>query len=211
MKVLFTLAIILFIARSSFAQLTPGSYVLGGSVGFGFIKTPNGTSERQTASFNITPGIGKFTSEKYFIEGGLGYSMYSRSLKTESSYSSKDIGHSFNARFGITRFFPIVDRLYFTLGGHISPSYSTNSNETESISGMTTNESSSISSRISISPGLSYFVNRKWMLYTYVGLFNYELIYNIDSDQIGHGLFLSAKSNSFGVGMRYIIGKGTNE
>ena len=64
---------------------------------------------------------------------------------------------------------------------------------------------------MNIAPGLSYFLNRKWMLYTYVVVLNYGLNYNLDTDEIGHNLYLNLQANSFGIGVRYVLGKGTND
>lgn len=211
MKTLFTITIAFFISSASFAQLTPGSYVLGGGLGFSFSKSPGTTSNTKSTSFQLSPGIGKFISEKFLLDGGLEYSYVSRSSSQQSNYNQSSTGHFFGMRFGATRFFPIVDRLYFTLGAHIIPSYTKSRNEWSTSTSEGESTSENIEARLNVAPGLSYFINRKWMLFSYVGVLNYGVNYNMDTEDVGHNLYLNLQSNSFGIGVRYVLGKGTNE
>jgi hypothetical protein len=211
MKFILTSIIGLLITISSFAQITPGSYVLGGGLGFGYSKTPNTTSESQSTSFRISPGIGKFISEKHLIDGGVEYSFNTRSLQSQSDYFQKNTTHFAGIRFGLTKYIPIIDQLYFTVGAHAIPSYSTTLSESTISGSATQNTTSTVQARLNIAPGLTYFINKKWMLYTYVGVLNYGLKYNLTTEKIGHNLYLNLQSNSFGVGARYVIGKGTSE
>ncbi|MFK7785355.1 MAG: hypothetical protein AB8B56_09575 [Crocinitomicaceae bacterium] len=212
MKIILTLITALAISTTASAQITPGSYVVGGAAGLNFSNAPNGFSTSRTTSFYITPNVGKFVSEKYLLSGGIGYARYSQFSQNNPSYSNKSTGNSFSAQFGVTRYFPLVDRLYFTLGGSLIPAYTVNRNELTNQGGTASTSSSEMfSAMIDITPGLTYFVNRKWMLYTSVGVLNYQLSHNLTSDQTWHTVSMSARGNSFGVGVRYIIGSGTND
>lgn len=211
MKTTLILAFTLILSTSSFAQLTPKSYVIGGGVSFRFDKTPGHVVELHTTSFSITPGIGKFTSEKYFIEGGIGYSLFARKYEEQLDIVHKTTGHSFNFTFGATRYFPLIDRLYFTVGGQITPAYVTIRNETSNFGFLSSSKSDYASTNFRLAPGLSYFINRKWMLYAHVGLLNYNITYDFEQDLVGHSLRFSAQSNSFSVGVRYVLGTGISE
>ncbi|MFT7344394.1 MAG: hypothetical protein ACI9XP_000978 [Lentimonas sp.] len=195
----------LFFTCISFAQLTKGTYVLGGSASFSFNKTPSQNYKSQRTSFTISPGFGKFISDKYLVEGGLGYTRLSQILESDSENFSRQTSHLLSIRFGATRYFPIADQLYFTIGASISPAYAISIAEFESNGVEQSMESNNISGRLQISPGLTYFINKKWMLYSYMGMLNYEITYNTSSKLIGHNLYANLSANSFGLGARYII------
>lgn len=210
MKFIITTIVGLFITASSFAQLTPGSFVLGGGVGLGISKLPTQGYDAQNVNFTVYPGIGKFTSEKYLFEGGLGYGYYSHKSTNVVGSSFNQSNNSYSIRFGVTRFFPIFDQLYLTVGAFVMPTYSATKGENVSSSGIQSNSSrSNISGSVIISPGLSYFVNRKLMLFAQVGGLNYRINKFNDSNEIGHELSFNLSANSYNVGVRYILGNGT--
>jgi hypothetical protein len=120
-------------------------------------------------------------------------------------------GNTFSVQFGITRYIPLKDRLYLTVGGNLTPGYGQSKTELTQSGLSTSTTYSSVNGNIGFSGGLAYFINRKWMLYTNVGLINYQMNYNLDNTQIGHSFSMSGRSNAFSVGLRYVIGKGTNE
>jgi hypothetical protein len=210
MKSIFTgLIFTVFISCNSFSQLTEGSYVLGGGVGFSFSKTPGEVINRERTSASITPNFGKFVSKKYLLEVGLGYSYQNRTNQYNSDYFFSQTSNLFSIRFGATRFFPLVDRLYFTLGASIAPAFINSVSETESSGNFLEDESSSFSASLNIAPGLTYFINKRWMLYTSVGVLNYEISHNTSTNLTGHNFYANVSANSFLVGARYILGKKT--
>ncbi|MFT5860997.1 MAG: hypothetical protein ACI865_003115 [Flavobacteriaceae bacterium] len=197
----------LFIACISFAQPISGTYILGGSGSVSFNKSPSETYNLNSIRFGISPSIGKFISEKYVMEGGLGYSGYTQNQinLADPSDFSRFSSHSFSLRFGITRFFPITDKLYFTLGTAIVPAYVFERLESESIGGPTSTDSKKYTGRFVISPGLTYFINDNWMLYSYMGVLNYEIGYDSEKELFGHSFYARLSANSFGIGARYIL------
>lgn len=206
-SIIITSIFTLFFACISFAQPTEGTYVVGGHANFGYSKPQSDLVKSQRTNFTISPSIGKFISEKYQISFGLGYSHHNRKEETSSGSYFKQTAHSFSIRFATTRYFPIADKLYFTLEAAIIPSYDVNLSETE-YAGIE-NKSNNISARLNISPGLTYFINKKWMLYSSIGILWYDASYNTKTELTGHQVSFSVSPNSFGLGARYIIGAKT--
>lgn len=202
--IIITLIFTFFITCVSFAQPTEGTYVVGGHANFGYSKPQSDLVKSQRTNFTISPSIGKFISEKYQIAFGLGYSHSNRKEEMSSGSYFKQTAHSFSIRFATTRYFPIADKLYFTLEAAITPSYDVNFSKTEYIG--VENQSNNISARLNISPGLTYFINKKWMLYSSIGVLWYDASYNTETELIGHEIQTSLSPNSFGLGARYIIG-----
>jgi hypothetical protein len=211
MKIILASVITLFAFSSTFAQITPKSYTLGGSIDVGFNKMPGQLVELHTTSLSIAPGIGKFISDKYFIEGGVGYSLFARKYDEQSNIIHRTFVHTFSTSFGITRYFPVMDRLYLTFGGQITPAYATVINRTSNYGFTSSSKNDFFLTSVSLSPGLTFFIDKKWMLYASVSLLNYDLIYDFEQDLVGHNLFLSTRSNSFSIGARYVLGAGTND
>ncbi len=210
MKFIITALVGLFITTSSFAQLTPGSYVVGGGVGFGFSKSPNQGYDSQNTTFTVYPGFGKFTSEKYLFEGGVGYGFFSHKADNLLGSSINQSAHSYSARFGVTRFIPIIDRLYLNIGAFLTPVYSSSRTKNTNSSGFQSeSERSNISGSVIIAPGLSYFVNKQWMLFAQVGGLNYRVSKFNDSNDLYHDLSFNLSANSYNLGLRYILGNGT--
>lgn len=199
----------LFITCISFAQPIKGTYVLGGSAGVSFNKSPSDLYKLQRTHFTLSPSFGKFISEKYQLEVGLGYTRQNQLHETDSDNFSRQTSHSLSIRFITTRFFPIADKLYFTLGAAVIPAYVTTRTKSKSFGVEDNIESNSIAARLNISPGLTYFINNKWMLYSYMGVLNYGITYDTDSKLIGHNFYANVTANSFGLGARYIIGMKT--
>lgn len=204
---LFTTIFILFVACISNAQIIPGTQVVGGGINFSYSDTPSNTQKFRASFFSFTPSIGKFISEIYQLESGIGYAKQSQITETNSNNFNKFNIHSFSIRFGATRFIDISDRLYLTIGGSFAPGYSqsrtsykTNGNEVNS----STRE---FSVSASIVPGLTYFVSEKWMLFANIGFINYRVTLKNGSNLTGHDLNLGLSANSFGIGARYILGR----
>jgi hypothetical protein len=200
----------LLITNISFAQPIKGTYVIGGGVSINYNKTPTLSYSSERTSFSISPSFGRFVSEKYQLEGGLGYSFQHQTNNINQEYFVSQNIHSFSIKFGITRYFPIADRFFFTLGANIIPAYGVANSNSVLLGVETNNKVSNISGTLNVSPGLTYFINNKWMLYSYIGLMNYEITHYNESEQTEHNFFASISANSFGLGVRYILGNKTN-
>lgn len=210
MKSILLAFVFLFLTFISTAQPIQGDYILGGSLGFNFTSSPVGLNKRQGLSFSIAPSFGKFISEKYLLDGGLSYS-YRKNLDESSPQNfNQSINNTIHIRFRATRFFPIVDKLFFTVGAYINSGYGFGS-ATSSVSGIKTSSTSrNINGSIGISPGLTYFINNRWMVYSSMGTINYFVTRDSNTGRMGHTINASLTANSFKIGISYIFERNKN-
>lgn len=204
-RIIITASIILGCTLQSSAQITKSSYVVGGSSSFSFNTDNNFVGELNTISFSIKPDIGKFVSEKWLIGGGVGYSI-SKTRQSNFYITSEGLVQSFSGNFAATRFYSIADKFYFTCEFSLGATYSIRSSKLYTDTGPMESSSSIISPNIGVSPGLTYFVNEKWMIYARVGALSYNYAHRIESKTGSHSLGYSLQANSFGIGVRYILG-----
>lgn len=207
MKRIIILSSIIFACASQVsAQITPSSYVIGGSSAFTVASRPSGNNLMSTA-FSIRPEFGKFVSDKWLISGGLGYSINnSRTYLSNQKLTNRV--QNFSGNFGATRFYPISEKFYFTLEYGLAANYFLS--ETDVLNGSTVNTGvgKGIGLSIGVSPGLAYFINPKWMLFTRMGQLSYDFSKMIDFDNAVHSLGYNFQGNSLGLGVRYVIGTG---
>jgi hypothetical protein len=190
---------------SSLAQPTQGDYILGGSLVFNLTNVPVGINKRQSLSFSVAPSLGKFISEKFLISGGLGYS-YRKDYNESSNQSfNESISNGISLNFGVTRFYPIVDKLFFTLGANVNLGYGFDKFKTGFAGVESSGNSRSLNGSIGISPGLTYFIKNRWMIYSNMGTINYSINHNITSSRTAHSINASLIANSFRVGVSYIF------
>ena len=57
-----------------------------------------------------------------------------------------------------------------------------------------------------IAPGISYFINDKWMLNTTIGSLNYSINYRRYSEDKFHNFGYSFSSTPINLGVRYLLG-----
>ena len=188
----------------SFAQPKQGNYVIGGSTGFNFNKAANSLSNNYGSSFRIDPQVGKFMSDKFLLEGGLGYSL-DHGRTNNNVLLSKNTSHSISGNIELTRFLPVADKLYFTLGAYINSSYGLSKSIWETFGSITTNQSNTVRAGIGITPGLAYFLNEQWMIYSNIGALGYDLTYFDSSGLTSHDVGYSFAANPFSIGVRYIL------
>lgn len=200
MKRIIILSSIIFACASQVsAQITESSYIVGGTSSFGLTSATEG--QLTTWSFGIRPEIAKFVSEKWLVGGGLGYSV---GAIHNSFLNGKNLSNNVNGFFGATRFYPLADKFYFTLEYSIGLSFTrTNS---EFAGNKSTSEMGSAG--IAASPGLAYFFNEKWMIFSRMGSLAYSYDHSFQSDNGFHRLGYSFQANSFGIGARYVLGTG---
>jgi len=207
MKIHFlTFTIALVTAWSASAQITPKSYTIGGgfSVAYGESGS-NPNNSTQQFNLSISPTIGKFTSEKWLLQAGVGYGLNIFSANQVYPQPLRS-SHSFNLTAGATRFFPISERFYFTLGGYITPEYTNTLVRTDMNGTFVEDTHSTLSGNFSISPGLTYFINKKWMLYSQFGALGYDISGHSNTDKISHKISMNLNSNTYLIGVRYVFG-----
>lgn len=210
MKTVLSLSIFsLIISFSSFAQPTRGTYFVGGSVSGSFDKSPTQAYESKRYHFAISPNVGKFISEKYQLNFGLAYMIQNNQLQGLTDQLYRQTVQTFSASFGVTRYFPLTEKLYFNLSASITPRYSNTSGYTNINYWSESNSLETYAGSLSVSPGLTYFLNNKWLLYSYIGGLNYSVTMYDFTDQLGHEMNINFAANSFGIGARFLLGQGT--
>lgn len=188
------------------AQTKKGSYAVGGSSSFVLTSNPSANNYLRT-TFSIQPEFGKFVSEKWLIGGSIGY-VFDRLNNKSFNFENTTKQNRFGASFEATRFYPLTEKFYFTMAYGIGADYTTS--RTESFDGTNTVDisSSSIAPSIGASPGLAYFINEKWMVFTRLGSLSYRGSFASNSDAAIHTLGYSFQGNSFGLGAKYVFGSG---
>lgn len=200
----FTISLVTTFCAS--AQITPKSYTIGGGFSIAYTESgSNASNSSQQFNLSISPTIGKFTSEKWLLQAGVGYGL---TIFSTNQVYPKPLrsSHSFNLTAGATRFFPISERFYFTLGGYITPEFSKTLVRTDMNGTIQEDTHSTLSGNASISPGLTYFINKKWMLYSQFGALGYDISSHSNTDKISHGVSMNLNSSSYRIGVRYIFG-----
>lgn len=201
-----TFTVVLFAALGTTAQITPKSYTIGG--GFSTSYGESGSSSANSTQqfhLSLSPTFGKFVSEKWLLEGGIGYG-YSTLRASQAYPLPLRSSQSFNLTGGITRFFPISERFYFTLGGYITPGYTNTINRTDVNGTIVKDYHTTLSGDVSVTPGLTYFMNKKWMLYSQFGALRYNVSSHSNTDNISHKLSVNLNSSSYLIGVRYVFG-----
>lgn len=201
-KIAIISSIILGCNLSSFAQLTESSYIAGVSSSFFLTSPSNGSADN--VMFSISPQIGKFVSEKWLVNGGLGYAMRIQKSNFGSGTGTNST-HNFSGQFGMTRFYPLSEKMYFTLDYSAGMGYELTNNQYMNDSTVIDSRSTAINLGIACSPGLAYFINKKWMIYSNLGALRYGYNYGIESNSGRHTLSYDLRANPFGIGARYIF------
>lgn len=206
-KYLILASALLTFTLPSFSQITPSSYVVGGSSSFSLVTSDHPFTKTTTSSFGIRPEMAWFVSEKWLIGGGTGYSI-SQYLYKDDMFQTRDINQSVSGFIGATQFFALSDKLYFTLEYSLGLSYSKSvyKSGTDSMITEVLNKSKSRSIGLGVSPGLTYFLNEKWMLFSRMGSLSYGFDQDIKTGIGVHRAGYTFQANSFGLGVRYVFG-----
>lgn len=204
---------VITLTSNVFSQITPGSYVVGGGLSFRLKQyRPTDYQSQQNLNFTISPDIGKFVSEKWLVRGGLGYELHSNRSEFGgiNPSSSHTLSNSYSVRFGMTRFIPMGKQFYFTLGGFISPQYTTVKTVQSSITSYNSSYNI-VSGEINLTPGVTYFINNKWMLFSQFGALNYTVDKRSDLNNVTNNLSFNLNANTYLIGMRYVFGSKKTE
>lgn len=199
----FTAAVLMALGAS--AQLTPKSYVIGGGFSLAYAQSNSNPTNYSQFNLSLAPTIGKFVNEKWLIEGGVGYGLSSFKNILGSPYNYRT-SHSVSLSVGATRYIPISERFYFTVGGFISPRVGMNSASSDNNGTIVENNYSVYSGDVYLTPGLTYFINKKWMLFTQFGALKYSASTQSNSNTVLHNVSMNLNSSSFLVGFRYVLG-----
>lgn len=201
-KIIFLASVFVGVSMNSIGQVTPSSFLVGANSNFSLGTNKNGDVDR--IQFSLQPSLGKFVSDKWMTNFGLGYSMmYSKNGSLNRSNSNQ-----FSGTFGMTRYYPMSEKFYLTLNYSIGAGYEkTRFSFSQGQDSLITNGvNETASAQIFASPGLTYFLTRKWMLFSSFGGLGYSFNTSIVDFAPVHSIGYSFQANSFGVGARYVFG-----
>jgi len=200
-----TLSVFFLLTASTQAQVTPKAFVIGGTGDFSFSIDPNQNTESRRLYAGIAPQIGRFVNEKWLIDGSVGYGFSKFSSELNENDFAENRGHSVLGSAGATRFIQLLDGLYLTAGATIRSGYSIATTESYFGDSFVETQNESVFGGVALSAGLAYFLNPQWMIYSSIGVFNYDLSYDLESSEISHDFYSRLRGNNFGIGVRYLI------
>ncbi len=205
MKFALSILLVAFVSLSGSAQIVSKSRLIGLNLGLQSQYAPNAAINYSSSSFSFQPSFGKFLNEKWLFSAGPDY-FYSTSILNQFVTTSRLSTHTVGLNAGMTRFVPMFDKLYFTIGGNIYSRMSFAKNEITDFDGITsTSRDEANNTGLIVSPGFAYYVNQKWMLTANFGHLNYDVMFNGNNSTI-HNLNLNLSTNSLGFGFRYVLG-----
>ncbi len=168
MKKIYTLTVLLSsFAIAATAQFEKGQKLLGGSIGFSLrdlSQRPTQNFDYKSSSVSLKPSFGWFTKTNQLV--GIAVE-YSRSSTTQSNQPNNVVYKSYNNSAGASiftqHFFPIVQRLYFTLKGSGGVNYLYEKNTNSSTGPSSESKNTGLEVKVALAPGLSYQVNKHFL------------------------------------------------
>jgi len=204
MKFALSILLVAFVSLSGSAQIVSKSRLIGLNLGLQSQYAPNAAINYSSSSFNFQPSFGKFLNEKWLFSMGPEY-FYTTSTSAQYYSSSRLSTHTIGLNAGMTRFVPIFEKLYFTLGGNLYSRLSFSQNKITAFDGTTTfYRDNANNSGLIILPGFAYYLNQRWIITAGFGQLSYDLLIN-DNSTI-HRLNFNLSTSSLGFGFRYVLG-----
>ncbi len=158
---LFTLiTIVVFTSSSIYAQISKGSILLGGGIGYSSQenKLEGSTIENKTSNFYISPAIGIAIKENLIVGGDLSFSS-----QIQKNGSNETTNNYYGAGIYLRKYLPIASRFYIFGQGRMGANIFDGETKhgTDYIS---TNKGYNVNA--GIYPGISFQVNKKLHLET---------------------------------------------
>jgi hypothetical protein len=220
MKKLYLFLPLLFIVLLSQAQISKGTIVLGGNLGYTQQNSSSGTSPSnavKSTDLDINPSFGKAIKDNLVL--GFDVTYGNTTLSQDQSFNDKS--NDFGAGFFVRKYKPLGNGFYLFGQSRLGGGYSHGRND--GLDGAN-NPESDISNGFNLSlqfyPGIAYAINRNWQIE--MGLPNFFAVtYNRSKetisyigqpDQISNSNDFEATStltgsNNFTIGLRYFVGK----
>ena len=152
--------------------ITKGTWSIGGQTSLNIFDNEsnnnNITDSANGVSFSLTPDVGYVIKNNLILGLGLGYG-YSESENDNSGNSF--YRNTFIVSPYIQKFYPINNKLFFTLRGELKYSRSNLKNYSSSFNNSTSNRSNYFAG---IRPGVSFFVSKKIALDATFGALGYS-------------------------------------
>ena len=191
---LFTLIVIAVLTSSSiYAQISKGSILLGGGIGYSNQenKQEGSTVESKTSNFYLSPAIGITVKENLIVGGDLSFSN-----QMQENGSNETTTKYYGAGIYMRRYVPIANRFYIfgqgRIGGNIFDGE--NTQVTDFIS-----NSKGYNINAGIYPGISFQVNKKLHLETGFNNLVYLQYENVKIKTQSLGNIYNYTSKSFSV------------
>lgn len=213
MRTTFIILLIVLISEVSVAQINKGAIFLDGSGGFNINRSVNDdvsnnykTTYRNSQAY-LGSQIAFFTSETFSLGAGVSFD-FSRSSADNNGAKSKYSTNLVSLTTTATRYFNLVDKLYFTGALTLAGGAGITKNEPDET------KYNMYEVRTNVAPGLAYFISNRWMVTTTIGsLFaNYRWRkFNGPVEGNKYNEFnggLSFELNTFSVGFRYLLHNG---
>jgi hypothetical protein len=166
MKTTFLPAVIfLFSFTNLSAQntLPKGTLLLGGNFSIQNEKSEQPSSISKSTGFSVNPAIGKAIKDNLFLGLNLGYSYaHTRNYNSAQNFGDSTKSNGFNYSLFLRKYKPVINNFYIFLqsnaGGY---NVSQKSNATSQVNNSSNN---SFGLTLSLSPGISYAINKKLQL-----------------------------------------------
>ena len=158
---LFTLIAIAVLASISInAQISKGSILLGGGIGYSSQenKLEGSTIENKTSNFYISPAIGIAVKENLIAGGDLSFSS-----QFQDNMNNEAIINYYGAGIYMRKYFPIASRFYIFGQGRVGANIF-DGETTQGTDYISTNKGYNVN--VGIYPGISFQVNKKLHLET---------------------------------------------
>ena len=196
MRKLFTFCFI-FSALFVNAQITKGSVLLGGGIGYYGQKNDanTGTSTSKQNNFFINPAIGVAVKRNSIVGGDLYFG--TQLQKNMNNNNAKNTLNSYGAGVYIRKYLPVAKRLYIFGQGRIGANYS-NGKNIQAVDYKSTSKGYDIN--IGIYPGVSFQVNKKLHLESGFNNLIHAQYNQTKTKTFSFGNETSATINSFSAG-----------
>jgi hypothetical protein len=198
MRKLFTCCFIfIFSALFVNAQITKGSLLLGGGIGYNSHKndTNAGTSISKQNNFFISPAIGVAVKENTIVGGDLYFG--TQLQENINNNNAKYTLNSYGAGMYIRKYLPVAKRLYIFGQGRMGANYS-NGKSAQAVDYKSTSKGYDVN--IGIYPGVSFQVNKKLHLETGFNNLLYAQYSQTKTKTFSFGNETSSTINSFSAG-----------
>ncbi len=168
MKKLTTLTILFFAAiTTGNAQFQKGQKLLGGSINFSggttdAEQTSNFKSDR--SGFSINPSFAWFTSSNRTTGFSLGYTRNSSFQENLIGRSyQKNVSKTMNADVFTERFYPVTNKVYFTLQARLGANYSRGTTINSGPNNEIENRQRGFGAAAGLTPGFTYQLSRRFL------------------------------------------------
>lgn len=161
MRKLFTLiAIAVFTSSSIYAQISKGSVLLGGGIGYNSQenKQEGSTIENKTSNFYVSPAIGIAVKENLIVGGDLSFSS-----QMQENGSNETTNKYYGAGIYMRKYLPIANRFYIFGQGRVGANIF-DGETTQGTDYISTNKGYNVN--VGIYPGISFQMNKKLHLET---------------------------------------------